>query len=390
MKNQAIPSYIRRSATGSASGIGLLAAALLFAGCHAAPDEKPKTDTAQGDSIWRVLLNATQLANAGIESDTPGTASLPLLLHSTGTVENLPEDRASVSAVYGGYVEQVAVLPGQVVRKGQLLAVLSDPQYIQLGQDYLAARTRLQVAEQELQRLNQLRQQEAASQREVEALRAQVESEQINRNAAAEKLRLAGLDPAQLNAGNLSRKVGIHAPLNGTVTAVHVNLGKRTAPSDVLFEISGQNAPRVVLQVYEKDLPRLSLNQSVKLWQSGAEERVLQGSIEAIVPAIGPERTAQVRCRIASPGPQLPPGAFMNASIETGFSRGSTLPEAALVRHAGKPYVFREEKAGHYRLQAVTPVQTASGSTVLAALPPGRYVTRGAYTLLMTLKNKQE
>jgi len=337
-----------------------------------------------------VLLNATQLANAGIQSDTAGTASLPLLLHSTGTLENLPGDRASVSAVYGGYVEQVLVLPGQVVRKGQVLAVLSDPQYVQLGQDYLASRTRLQLAEQELQRLSQLRQQEAASQREVEALRAQVENEQINRNAAAEKLRLAGLDPAQVNAGNLSRKVGVTAPLGGTVTAVNVNLGKRVAPSDVLFEISGQNALRAVLQVYEKDLPHLALNQAVSLWQSGAAERKFNGMVEAIVPAIGAERTAQVRCRITEPVMQLPPGAFLNASIETGRNEGSVLPEEALVRHAGKVYVFREEQPGHYRMQAVTTVQTGAGRAVLAALPPGRYVTRGAYTLLMTFKNNQE
>lgn len=390
MKNQVNQIYMHRSGIRSAACTGIFAAVFFFAGCQSAPDKQPLAEAAQSDSVWRVVLNATQLANAGIQSDTPGTASLPLLLHSTGTLENLPGDRASVSAVYGGYVEQVSVLPGQVVRKGQVLAVLSDPQYVQLGQDYLAARTRLQLAEQELQRLSQLRQQEAASQREVEALRAEVENEQINRNAAAEKLRLAGLDPAQVNAGNLSRKVGVTAPLGGTVTAVNVNLGKRVAPSDVLFEISGQNALRAVLQVYEKDLPHLALNQAVSLWQSGAAERKFNGMVEAIVPAIGAERTAQVRCRITEPVMQLPPGAFLNASIETGRSQGSVLPEEALVRHAGKVYVFREERPGQYRMQAVTTVQTGAGRAVLAALPPGRYVTRGAYTLLMTFKNNQE
>jgi len=390
MKNQVNQTYIRRSLFGGAVGTGMGAAFFFFAACQSSPDKQPLAEVAQSDSVWRVVLNATQLANAGIQSDTPGTASLPLLLHSTGTLENLPDDRASVSAVYGGYVEQVSVLPGQVVRKGQVLAVLSDPQYVQLGQDYLAARTRLQLAEQELHRLSQLRQQEAASQREVEALRAQVENEQINRNAAAEKLRLAGLDPAQVNAGNLSRKVGVAAPLGGTVTAVNVNLGKRVAPSDVLFEISGQNALRAVLQVYEKDLPHLALNQAVSLWQSGAAERTFNGMVEAIVPAIGAERTAQVRCRITEPVMQLPPGAFLNASIETGRSQGSVLPEAALVRHAGKVYVFREERPGQYHMQAVTPVQTGSGRAILTALPAGRYVTNGAYTLLMTFKNNQE
>jgi cobalt-zinc-cadmium efflux system membrane fusion protein len=390
MKNQVNQTYMNRSGIRSAAWTGIFAAVFFFVGCQSTPDKKPLAEAAPADSVWRVVLNATQLANAGIETDTAGRASLPLLLHSTGKVENLPEDRASVSAVYGGYVEQVSVLPGQVVRKGQVLAVLSDPQYVQLGQDYLAARTRLQLAEQELQRLSQLRQQEAASQREVEALRAQVENEQINRNAAAEKLRLAGLDPTQINAGNLSRKVGIASPLSGTVTAVYVNLGKRTSSTDVLFEISGQNAPRMVLQVYEKDLPQLALNQAVNLWQSGAEDRVFKGTVEAIIPAIGVERTAQVRCRITEPGMQLPPGAFLNASIETGRSQGSVLPEEALVRHAGKVYVFREERPGQYRMQAVTTVQTGAGRAVLAALPPGRYVTRGAYTLLMTFKNNQE
>ena len=145
-----------------------------------------------------------------------------------------------------------------------------------------------------------------------------------------------------------------------------------------------------MLQVYEKDLPHLALNQAVSLWQSGAAERKFNGMVEAIVPAIGAERTAQVRCRITEPVMQLPPGAFLNASIETGRSQGSVLPEEALVRHAGKVYLFREERPGQYRMQAVTTVQTGAGRAVLAALPPGRYVTRGAYTLLMTFKNNQE
>jgi cobalt-zinc-cadmium efflux system membrane fusion protein len=372
--------------------LAMLAVCLIAgSGCQSKKTEPAAATTAASDSTPLLRLTPAQLANAGIRTDSVAYRSVPSHLNASGKTENLPGERASVSAVYGGYVEQIAVLPGQQVSQGQMLAVLSDPQYVQLGQDYLAASARLQLAEKEQQRLQLLQSQEAASLRELEAAGSQVETERINRAAAAEKLRLAGIAPEKLTSAALSRRVTLSAPIAGTVTAVNTNLGKRSAAAEVLFEITSRSQPRVILEVFEKDLARLNEGQSVTCWQPDAPDRIYKGRIEAVIRSIGAARTAQVRCLLDVAAPALPEGAFMQARIATGSTEGSMLSDKAIVRNAGKTWVFAEVEQGSYRLLPVRVLHSADGFSVLEGrLPRKLYVTEGAYTLLMTLKNTEE
>ena len=86
---------------------------------------------------------------------------------------------------------------------------------------------------------------------------------------------------------------------------------------------------------------------------------------------------------------------FMNAEIEIQSKEAYTLPEDAIVRYGNKQYVFAARDSSIFEMLEAQTGNSEHGYTALlpsATLHPESqtYVTKGAYSLLMKLKNKEE
>ena len=88
----------------------------------------------------QITLNDNQIKNAGIEIGNLGYEDISEKIILNGTIDVPPQNLASVSAPSGGYVRFIRHMPGMHVDKGETLAVLEDPQIVQLQQDYLLDR----------------------------------------------------------------------------------------------------------------------------------------------------------------------------------------------------------------------------------------------------------
>ena len=65
------------------------------------------------------------------------------ILKLNGIVDVPPQNMVSISVPLGGYLRSTSLLPGMHVRKGDVIAVMEDQQYIQLQQDYLTAKAKI-------------------------------------------------------------------------------------------------------------------------------------------------------------------------------------------------------------------------------------------------------
>ena len=63
---------------------------------------------------------------------------------------------ASVSALIGGRVQSVEVIEGDKVRKGQVIARLSNPEFIKMQQEYLSAKSNIPFLENDYLRKKEL------------------------------------------------------------------------------------------------------------------------------------------------------------------------------------------------------------------------------------------
>lgn len=340
-----------------------------------------------------VQLTDVQIKNAGIVSGKPDYQSLSATIKLNGKIEALPQNMVSVSVPLGGYIKQTSLLPGMYVAQGQTIAVVQDNQYIQLQQDYLTAKARLAYLKSEYERQKDLNASKATSDKAFDQSLADYKSDQVLVKSLEEKLSLAGIDFSRLNESNISKNIAVKSPINGYVAKVNVNIGKYVSATDVLFEIINPSQIHLLLKVFEKDLPLLNQGQILSAYSNNDTVKRYKGTIQFIGKDLNTDRSTDVVCMIQQPDKTLLPGTYMNAEIEVKTGKVFTLPEEAVVHSGGKNYVFIVKGKNEFEMtEVMTGVRHAGSIEVQLPLnvKDSSFITKGAYTLLMSLKNTSD
>ncbi|MDO7854584.1 efflux RND transporter periplasmic adaptor subunit [Hymenobacter convexus] len=378
----------------------------LLSGCGSqeAPTDKEETaaapsgEAAEKGPADRVTLTAAEQQVGGVRLGTFTQRPMSGGLKVNGVLDVPPENLVSVSAPLGGFVDRTDLLQGSRVRAGQVLAVIRNPDFVQLQQDYLETRSQLKLARAEYERQGELYRQEVAPQKNFQRAQAEYEALQVKTNAQAARLRLAGLPIG----GAIVSTATLRAPKGGFVKAVNVSIGQSVTPTDVLFEIVNPEHLHVELTVFEKDIPQVKENQLVRFsLGNDSLSRERTAHVYLISKTISDERTVRVHAHLDREDEQLLPGTFVRAVIETNRVTVPTLPEKAVVQYGAQSYVFvaadSAAAAGRatYRLVPVTRGVSEDGYTEfhLPATEQGkplRFVVEGAYALLGKLKNAEE
>jgi len=363
----------------------------LFTACGSKQNENVKS----GDVSVKeqsVMLTDAQYKNSAIVVSKMEQRSISSIIKVNGKIDVPPQNMVSVSMPLGGYLKTTKLLPGMHIAKGEVIATMEDLQYIQLQQEYLTTKSKLLFAETELARQKELNQSKASSDKILQQAQMDFSSQKITLSALAEKLKLININPQTLTENTLSKSVNIYSPIDGFVSKVNVNIGKYVNPSDILFELVNTTDIHLNIKVFEKDLEKLSIGQKVIAYNNQSDKKHIC-EIILISQDLSPERTAEVHCHFNDYDKTLLPGMYMNAEIETTKGKATVLPEEAIVSFEGKDYVFVQLKEKEYMLTEVKIgikqedfIEIISGDSFDQKL----IVTKGAYTLLMKLKNKSE
>ena len=340
-----------------------------------------------------VTLTDAQIKNAGIVTGEVTRKEISTILKLNGIVDVPPQNMVSISAPLGGYLKSTTLLPGMHITKGDVIAVMEDQQYIQLQQDYLTAKARIGFLENEYHRQKDLNSSQASSDKVFQQAEADYRSQQVLMAALAEKLRLAGINVDQLNEKNISRSVNIYSPINGYVSKVDVNIGKYMSPTEVLFELVNPADIHLALKVFEKDLDKLFIGQKLVAYTNNDPGKKYPCEILLIGKDLTIERNTDVHCHFETYDKSLIPGTYMNAEIEVKKNDAYTLPEDPVVKFENKNYVFIKKRNNQFQMTEVNTGNTENGFIeILNAenFVSGELVIKGAYSILMSLKNKSE
>ncbi|MGZ3921649.1 MAG: efflux RND transporter periplasmic adaptor subunit [Bacteroidia bacterium] len=352
-----------------------------------------KTEVAENtgeNNETSITLTDVQLKNAGIVTASPEKHNMSPVLKVNGKIDVPPQNMVSVSVPLGGYLKSTHLLPGTKVKKGEILAVVEDQQYIQLQQDYLTSKINFIYIEKEYLRQKDLNLSKANSDKMLQQSESEYQSQKIKIKSLQEKLRLAGINPELLTENNLSRSVNILSPIDGFVTSVNVNIGKFVNPTDVLFELVNPNDIHLTLTVYEKDIDKLYIGQKVIAYTNNSAK---QYTCEIILIAqnIAKDRSVEAHCHFINYDKSLIPGMFMNADIILRSGESPALPEEAVVSFENKKYIFEDKGHNTFQLVEVETGFSENGYIEIKNAPHNsKLVVKGAYTLLGALKNKGE
>ena len=338
-----------------------------------------------------VHLTAEQLKSANLTTGQVQNRDMHKILKVNGLIDVPPSNIVSISIPFGGYLKKTNLIPGMFVKKGTLLAVLEDPIYIQLQQDYLTAKSRLVYLEADYIRQQDLNVTKSTSDKIYQLAKSDFESQKYLVKSLQEKLKLIGIDPTQLNETSISRSINFNAPISGYVTKVNVNIGKYVTPTDVLFEIINPSDLHVRLIVYENDVSNLKIGNEVVFTTNNDLSKKYIAHVAVITPNINEERTTDVHCHLVNENVRLYPGNYVNAEISLNNANVDALPEESIVKWENKPFVFVKQPDQTYKLVAVELGVSTNGFIEIKTNLKGQdIVLKNSYTLLMKLKNSSE
>lgn len=349
-----------------------------------------------------VELRDDQVTFAGIETGSIELRSLSGALKVSGIVTVAPQNLATVCMPMGGFVKSVSLMPGNAVSKGQTLAILENQEFVDIQQNYLEAKNKLEYAEAEYVRHSELYKEDVYSQKNLQQVTADYKNLKAEVKALEQKLALIGINPADLHEDDISRSVAVVSPISGFVNTVNVNIGKFVSPSDVLFEIINSDKLFLELTLFEKDADKVSKDQKIRFFINNETEQH-EAVIYQTGKSISNDKTYKVYASVTGTCKNIFPGMYVNAIIESSSNEVSALPSEAIVTFDDKDYIFifdkKKEENGkqfsEYRMIEIHKGVTDGGYTEVT-LPGGfdiktaRVVLRGAYNLLSAKKNAGE
>ena len=345
-----------------------------------------------------VELSADQYKTASIELGKVEMKKLSGAIKANGKLDVPPQNMVSISAPLGGFVKNTELLQGMKVTKGQVIAIMEHPDYIQMQQDYLDGKSQLEFLEAEYKRQQELSRDNVNSQKTVQQSKAQFFSMQAKVNGLKSKLNLIGISPDKLSNGEIQNTVTIVAPITGYVTKVHVNIGLYVNPNNVMFEIVDTEHLHAELTVFEKDVTKIQISQKVRFTLAN-ESKERFATVYLIGREISSDRTVRIHCHLDSEDTQLLPGMFLKAYVETGTNEVSALPEKAIVDFEGKKFIYlvKSNANGTYQFEMVEVQVGLNELGYTEILLPASFdkvttqiVINGAYDLLSKMKNSEE
>ncbi len=372
----------------------IILSAFLILSCK---NEAVKEETAKPAS--KVVENQLELTNEQLKTIELSTVKMAKkqisgTLQLNGKVDIDPDSKVSISSALGGHVKSVRVLPGKFVRKGDVIVIIEDNQFIHIQQDYLTTQAQLLSAAPNYNRQKELNTTKSTSDKLMQQAETEYKSLLAIKNGLEEKLRLLNINPSKVAAGKIQRSINIVAPFSGVVSGVNVNKGKYVAPSDVLVELINPQGLILKVKVFEKDLPKIAIGQNVTLFTNGDADNKLKAKIITKGNSILEDGSTEVIAKLINANKsELINGLYINALIDLDNVDAFTLPADAVVSFEGKNYVFEQIAAGKFRMMEVE-IGTANEGFVSiqnhSSLLNKNIIGKGAYSLLMALKNKTE
>ena len=233
-----------------------------------------------------------------------------------GLISVAPNRIATVSLTIGGRIHSLNVMSGKAVARGQVIATLDNPEFIELQQTYLESKAQLEYLEKEYLRQKTLGQGEATSQKRVEESRADYLSMKSRTEAAATRLKALGISPSSVCTNGIRPYLPVVAPIGGFVGNLSVNLGKYVEAGMPICDVVNKSNPMLELTVYEKDIALMKVGDKLQFRVNGLGKSTFAATIVSIDQAVDKkDYSIKVYAKVSETNPQFRPGMYVRAKI---------------------------------------------------------------------------
>lgn len=342
-----------------------------------------------------IELNPKQIQTMGISLGKLEKRKVNEFVLANGMIDVPPESRAIVTAKMEGFVKKCDLLVGDFVQKGQVLTILENLRLITLQEEYLNVKNQLIFLEQEFERQSRLEEAEAGTKKILQKTTADLQSAKIRLASLEKQLEFVGINPATLQARNISATFVVTAPISGYVKSVSIAKGQNVLAETVLFEIVSKEHLHIELQVFEKDITKIHKGQKVYFQSPNLGNETFEGEVFLVGQNFDTQsKTANIHVHFEEKDKPFLPGMYVNARIAVGESEFWAVPEGAIVQEGEENFIFYTTNQKHF-YQTPIRIKNREASWIaielLKEIPENALIVeKGAIYLQGAMQNEEE
>jgi len=361
----------------------LLCSVVALSACKKATVQE--ASTAQSDAMRVIAPDSLQ---AQLQITDVASQEVSDTLRVAGQIDFDEQALTRIGSSVTGRVTQIQATLGQIVDKGDTLALINSSELSGAQLSYLKARSERELHRRNMARAKTLFEADVISAAEFQRRESEFEIASAETRAAQDQLRVLGVSPKSIeilaNTGTIDSVASVMATIKGVVVERKVAAGQVVQASDVLFAVADLSRVWAVAQVPEQQVGQVKVGQSVTIEVPALGNEKLEGKLIYVGQTVNPEtRTVLVRTALDNKSGRLKPSMLASMLIESTQVKRLVVPITAVVRQDDTDHVFVVEADKRYRLTPVTLAAEHSGQrVVLDGLKPGmRIVSEGAFHL---------
>ena len=365
-------------------------------------------------------LTEAQIQSIGIEWGPVDPKQLTASLKANGVLKVPNQNKASVNSVYSGVIKSISVQPGSHVVKGQTIATIANPDFIEAQSEYLNTNARISLAELEVKRQKELNAGNAGALKNLQAAETELRTLLTARSTYAQQIQLMGINPSRLSNGKLISVLNITSPITGVISNVLVKIGSYVDVTTIMAEIVDNSQLHLDLYVYEKDLARLKDKQTIHFTATNNPGKEYDAEIFSLGSSFeGESKAISVHAKVKGNKTDLIDGMNITAIISLDQTTVPAVPNDAIVTVDSKDYIFllveggsdnelsskeslplrKEENPEQGKIRTFERIPVARGTSdigfteiiLLKELPKGAMVvTKGAFFVSAKMTNFEE
>ena len=342
-----------------------------------------------GFQIKREALPVNDVANKALDIKTDIVQELVIddVVHTTGEIQEVPENHFDVNSPVQGKVISVQAVLGDKVGFGQSLALIQSTDVARLQAEIDQLEAELELAKNNFNRSKLLFEKGIIPEKEYQGAKAMLSSQEAKLRAVTGNLKI-------LTQGSYGREDGtfsLKAPKGGTIVEKKITVGQIINPNDLLFHGIDLSTVWASANIYEKDIAKIKQGQQITASLDGIPNKTFTAKLSFVDSVLNKDtRALAVKAIINNPDGLLKPGQFLQLALHTGAKRNSIIiPRTALVemdksdiegKHKHLVYLKIKNKYVPREIE----VQSHDSNTVevISGLKAGEeLVTQGAYQL---------
>ncbi len=345
---------------------GLIFGLFLLASCSKSDSSDGGIEVSEApEQNIEIELTEEQFKTMKMEWGPVHTGDFSEEIQVQGTVQIPVEGMREITTYFGGYVQDLKLIEGQEVRKGEVLFTLENPDFLRLQQDFLEINSQLAYLKAEWERQKTLAQEQISAQKNFLKATADYDAASAKAQSLKKQLAMLGINADGLTPATMRSKISIPSPISGFVEEVLAVPGQFLPPAAKALGLISKEHIHVELVLFEKDASKVHTGQIVEFTSPDRPDEVLKAKVYVVGKSINAQRQINVHAHLLDEKEEakLTPGMFLQARIQLDPQRSLAVPEESIIEVGEDHYILvqKSKSAGAFTLQKIKVTPGAKG-----------------------------